>query len=507
MHAASGGPSPPKLKPSPLKQSQSTNQHSQLQLDDLLTLENVRIKERIIKGQKVNKEDLIKLLNELNLVRSSYPLFRDNIRLIHRVRKELNPISGYLIDAFPPFLTLIEHEDKNTSLHPMNVAKTLFLANIEGIKEVKSKGRNKIGINFDNPNAANNFVESEALKDQHFKKYIPQSMLYCRGVIRNVGNQITEEDFIKYGFGTRGAKKIRIIDATRFNIKINEDGCDKIVPGSTMLLLFEGTLLPQEVKIFHSIRTVQPYVRPVIICHNCCKFGHHKGQCRNSPKCINCGGSHLKDDCMHGDEASAVKKCPNCEGDHEATSKQCKEYIRQGKINKVVAERGINFFEANKLFPKNLEGSQAKQVDIHDFPDTLDSSSPFQKNFSRDHQKKQKLSYAEQAAKRLRTNVIDQDKVKTALFPSSSRVKTTPLDLTQSSSPLPLFQPTQEHIDNMDTTIDSSQNSLDTQRSYVEEIIGTKKEDPRRPINEKDIANFMQEIVSRKEGSKVNVHK
>jgi len=146
-------------------------------------------------------------------------------------------------------------------------------------------------------------------------------------------------------------------------------------------------------------------------------------------------------------------------------------------------------------------------VDIQDFPDALDSCSLFQKSFNREHQKKQKFSYAEQTAKRPRTNVVDQEKIKAVLFPSSSRVKTTPLNLTQSSSPLPLTQLTQEHIDNMDTTNDSSQSSLDMQRSYVEEIIGSQKEAPRRPINEKEIANFMQEIVSRKERSKVNVHK
>lgn len=79
----------------------------------------------------------------------------------------------------------------------MNVAKLLFQNNVEALKEVQPKRHNKVGISFKTPFGANNFIKSIRMAKESYNAYILQSMLYCRGIIRNVGDTITEEDFMK----------------------------------------------------------------------------------------------------------------------------------------------------------------------------------------------------------------------------------------------------------------------------------------------------------------------
>jgi len=364
-----------------------------IKLETLLTDHANLIKDRMFLNSRdtVSSEELELLLVEINGIRHTYPLLRENIRLMHRVRRQINKVTQYDESSFPPFLTIIENENKEAkSAHPMNVAKMLHEKNISGIKEVNFKGKNKIGVNFDNPFAANSFIEKNSLNG--YRAYIPEQMLICRGIVKRIGDNITEEDFIKYGYGIRGSKIIKIIDATRFNFKRVEEGVTKIVPGSTYMLMFAGNLMPQEVKLFYTKREVTPYIKPVILCYNCLKYGHHKQQCKVSTKCFHCGGTHLQESCQTKNQIKKV--CPNCSGDHPVNSRSCIEYNRQQKINQAIADHNITFFEANKLFPKE-NNLVENRVDIRtDFPNILQAELPTGQK-SKPH-----VSYAERAAKK-----------------------------------------------------------------------------------------------------------
>lgn len=96
-------------------------------------------------------------------------------------------------------------------------------------------------------------------------------MLCFRGIVRYIGDEITEEDFINDGYGVRGSQKAQILDATCFNRKIMV-GEEKVIPGNTFMLI-AGKMPPTEENIFQ--RSIVPYISPVILCYKCLKFGHN----------------------------------------------------------------------------------------------------------------------------------------------------------------------------------------------------------------------------------------
>lgn len=446
-----------------------------LNLETLLSDHAKLIKNRMFLNSRdtVSTEELELLLLELNAIRQNCPTLRENIRLIHRVRRQLNKITQYDESSFPPFLTIIEHEDKEKSVHPMNVAKILHEKNIPGIKEINFKGKNKIGVKFDSPFDANSFIGKNNLNG--FRSYIPESMLYSRGIVKRIGDSITEEDFIKYGYGVRGSKIIKITDATRFNYKRVENGVTKIVPGSTYMLVFAGNLMPQEVNLFCTKREVTPYVQPVVLCYNCLKYGHHKQQCKTNTKCFHCGGTHLQESCPIRNETKKV--CPNCSGDHPVNSRSCSEYSRQQKINQAVADHNITFFEANKLYPK--ENSPVEnRIDVRtDFPNILQAELPTSQKTKFQPQS----SYAARAAKKVKrtqdlTPNFDINAHSQLLNPNSFRTSSPNGSMMEMErggvSPFQISNNTGEH-EEKDMEVASNELIDNTQKSIIENIIGS----------------------------------
>lgn len=304
-------------------------------LEDLLPNEEKNIFTKLNTHKDLDIPEAELLLKTANWIRNSNPVLRQNISLIHKLRSIIYKISAYEEDAFPTFLVITQHNDQIRNIHPMNLAKLLFQNNVEDLKEVQPKGRNKVGISFNTPFGANSFIKSNPMAKENYNAYIPQLMLYCSGIIRNVGDTITEKDLIHYGIGTRGSKSIKIVDATRFNRRIAENGVTRIVPSNTFLLQFAGKNLPVEIELFNTKSKVLPYIRPIILCVKCYKYGHHKNQCKNKEACQDCLKVHQENETCDRVNNSAPKNCPNCD---EPTSRNCKEYIRQHNINKAIAE-------------------------------------------------------------------------------------------------------------------------------------------------------------------------
>lgn len=430
MHSAQGGHrAPPNRFNHPSQQSPASPMEIPM-LEDLFSNEEKTLLTKLKIQKNLDIPEAKSLLNTANLIRNSNPLLRQNISLIHKLRSIIYKISAYEEDAFPPFLVIAQHNDQSRNIHPMNVAKLLFQNNVEDLKEVQPKGRNKVGISFKTPLGANNFIKTNPMAKESYNAYIPQSMLYCRGIIRNVGDTITEEDLIHYGIGTRGSKSIKIVDATRFNRRITENGVTRIVPSNTFLLQFAGKNLPVEIELFNTKSKVLPYIRPVILCVKCYKYGHHKNQCKNKEACQDCLKIHDNDTCERVND-TYPKNCPNCDEQHEPSSRNCKEYIRQHNINKAIAEYNISLFEANKLFPRNNKENSNYQVQLQDFPNTLQAACSPQMDVSK-NTRKMTETYASQTKKKPR--IVSQGYDKAAhlqnLLPNTTRIAS------QSSSPV-----------------------------------------------------------------------
>jgi hypothetical protein len=77
-------------------------------------------------------------------------------------------------------------------------------------------------------------------------------------------------------------------------------------------------------------------------CHNCQRLGHVWANCKQPPRCLWCGGSHLHKECPEKDNAASTPACCNChlaEGEkpHPATYRGCRharEELQRRKAQK-----------------------------------------------------------------------------------------------------------------------------------------------------------------------------
>ena len=65
--------------------------------------------------------------------------------------------------------------------------------------------------------------------------------------------------------------------------------------------------------------------REIVQCTRCQRYGHTKGYCHHSPRCVKCTGNHLTPECTKIGKSADVK-CVLCNGNHPANYKGCNVY-------------------------------------------------------------------------------------------------------------------------------------------------------------------------------------
>lgn len=145
-----------------------------------------------------------------------------------------------------PYTIIIESTEKNVAgLHYSDLSKILYQIKVEGITNITKKGFNKVGVEFNTYQQANNLLINDKLQQKSLIAYIPQRLLSTKGIIRDVGQLILEEDIVQESYSNK-----EIIEAKRLDRKFREGG--KIIYKSsfTVVLTFEGKTLPKEIKLF-----------------------------------------------------------------------------------------------------------------------------------------------------------------------------------------------------------------------------------------------------------------
>ena len=127
---------------------------------------------------------------------------------------------------------------------------------------------------------------------------------------------------------------------------IKRDG--KIVKTGTWILTFNTPTCPLHMDIYW-IRgiEVQVFIPKPMRCFKCQRFGHQTKHCRSKTDvCARCGAHEKHQNC------SATPKCPNCNGNHEASDKSCPEYTKTAAILEHRATHGGTFASAREaLYP------------------------------------------------------------------------------------------------------------------------------------------------------------
>ncbi|XP_063892284.1 uncharacterized protein LOC135117294 [Helicoverpa armigera] len=245
-----------------------------------------------------------------------------------------------------PYLVYVSFTDSDSTsgstLHPIRFGQLMQKLNIKNIKlgGIKRIGRNKISVEFESHEDANIFIESPAIKLKGFVSTIPTFNITRMGVVKGVPTDWSELEVID-NLKSPHAKMLKV---RRLNRRVVNEGKSEWVPTSSVVVTFDGQVLPDRVFCFYNSLPVETYNYPTVQCYACCKYGHTRPNCRSKPRCFRCGGDHLGDGCSVEDP-----KCLYCSGSHPANSRHCPEFIRQKNIKASMAKDNISYSEAARI--------------------------------------------------------------------------------------------------------------------------------------------------------------
>ena len=173
----------------------------------------------------------------------------------------------------------------------------------------------------------------------NLKAHIPNFRVTRLGIIRNVLTEILLEEIKECAVSSAP-----IVEAKRFEWKDKEGNP---IPGTTVMLTFDGQTLPQDIKLYFLLLRVDPYISQPKICYSCYRHGHVKSICEN-PRCLYCG-EKPHDTGLICPKISNDPKCFNCNGPHWATDKSCHKYADEKEIRKIAAYKNIGIKSAAYL--------------------------------------------------------------------------------------------------------------------------------------------------------------
>lgn len=186
-----------------------------------------------------------------------------------------------------------------------------LLKEIKGIDHVRQVGPVLFKVQFLNKSDANSFLLDTLFLERHkLKAKIPFDKIEAQGIIQ-VPSHITEEELL-----TELKSSCDIIGVKRFQKK-KADGFYSPLP--TVLITFLSSSRPDHVTYDYIWFSVKEYVKPLLQCYKCYKFGHGSGSCKSQQVCSICSGSHFFKVC---DNPNNIR-CVNCSGEHIAISFSC----------------------------------------------------------------------------------------------------------------------------------------------------------------------------------------
>ncbi|XP_061707318.1 uncharacterized protein LOC133517876 [Cydia pomonella] len=218
----------------------------------------------------------------------------------------------------------MKQTDAKSSLHPVSFGKFLLKKGFRNIinGSVKRIGRTRIAMSFSNYVDANLFVTDTCLESENLTAYIPSFSVTRMGLVRGIPAQWSEEEIVSNISVPMGCGKV--LKVRRLNHRVVVNGSVTWQPSETVVLTFDGQVLPKRVFSCYNSLAVELYIFPTIQCFLCCKFGHTKNNCRSKPKCFKCGEMHPGNTCAV-EEEDAI--CCLCNGFHFATNRSCPEHV------------------------------------------------------------------------------------------------------------------------------------------------------------------------------------
>lgn len=218
--------------------------------------------------------------------------------------ESLLEIKKYKLYAPGPFKVFIESalssSQNVTRIHSVSLGKIFYLSKVPDIIKIGNLGKNRICALFKTPTAANNFLTNPLLADNNLKAFIPTHCISRTGIIRDIDPSLDENTILEYIQSSVKVTRVRRINRRVRSTPLTPSSSSSpiYVPSYSVVLTFEGTVLPKHVSLFYNSRDVEVYIHPVKQCYKCLRFGHTMAHCRSVFCCSRCGENHETKSCL-----------------------------------------------------------------------------------------------------------------------------------------------------------------------------------------------------------------
>ena len=276
-----------------------------------------------------------------------------------RLHTDSDSDSEAITSTYPHFIVLESLQEKQLSkLNPFVVEKVI--SGIVKPVSVKKLQNGTLLVEVSKKTYADNLLKMNLFAGLKIKAYTHLSLNTSKGVVRSSELSLCTLDEIKTYL-----KNQAVSDVKRITIHRNQE----TINTNTYIFTFDTPHVPKELKVGYNLVKVSPYIPNPLRCYNCQKFGHHESKCLKPTVCKKCGESgsdHIELSC------SNPIKCPNCQGNHSADSKDCNIWKQEKEINRVKFTNNISFPEARKLvqnsnqFPSKSYSEAAKTNTHHE---------------------------------------------------------------------------------------------------------------------------------------------
>ena len=241
---------------------------------------------------------------------------------------------------------MVEGLDPNKPLRKLN--RTLLEKTIEGVTSVSAEmecmGRALL-VEVKHEAYSANLLKLDQIGDMAVKVSAHRSLNFSKGVVRfrQAAEDLTNEELANDLNTSRSNKDLpQVREASR--VIITKDG--KKVKTGTFFLTFNASTLPKYIFLGFERFEVEPHIPLPRRCYKCQRFGHGARSCRATDDvCPICSSTdHQQNDCPNKD----TPKCPNCDGAHPATSKDCPTFITEKAALRIQVETHCTLPAARK---------------------------------------------------------------------------------------------------------------------------------------------------------------
>ena len=347
------------------------NTHYQSSISEVQDIHNIDLNEIEMPSQLPSTSDLYYL-------KSQTPERTEQVHQKAKQHRQLLPLINPTLESMGKnnvILIKIQSDDNKEILtNPILINKLIYESDFKKlrIKDIRiNKKKDIIAIENSDPLSVREIdilTKIENLGKYQTKCYIPNLEKYSYGVIGPISSDIDLEE-LRHQLTIENDLNIVRIE----RLKRREGNL--WIDSKSLKLVFTSNIFPSEVSVFRMKYKVRAYIPDPMQCYRCQRLGHTSKSCTAKyQRCMLCGGAHSKNEC------TAVKRyCVNCrEEGHPSNSRQCPSLATAREIDKVMAERRVDYMTA-RLTVTEAQNPKPKMnltMNAREFPNIFNPNLP-----------------------------------------------------------------------------------------------------------------------------------